>query len=405
MIRILLFLTLFSSSIGYTQDNHFSLVEKGIWTATLTLNDSDVLYFTLSVNDQNSFFVHNAKEIIPLNTPLFKNDSFYVSFPYFNSELVFHAAHPRELNGYWVNYNKGNHYKISFHAENHHTSRFPLTAHENFTDFSGNWKVLFEPNSNSSYPSLGVFQQDSNQLTGTFLTETGDYRFLEGNVTKDSLYLSCFDGSHAFLFKGKYIGYSIIGTFNSGSHWKSTWVARRDSTFQLANPETLTYLVENDYIDFDLPSITGTSFTFPNPEYDDKVVIIQLMGTWCPNCLDETIYYKELYETYHSRGLEIISIGYEVGSSYEQQVKSIQRLRDKLDLNFTFLVGGTASKKTASEQFEELNEIISFPTSIFIGRDGKVKRIHTGFNGPGTGSYYDEYTQYTHSLIESLLID
>lgn len=405
MIRILLFLTLFSSSIGYTQENHFSLVEKGIWTATLKLNDSDVLYFTLSVKEYNSFFVHNAKEIIPLNAPLFKNDSFYVSFPYFNSELVFHAAHPHELNGYWVNYNKGNHYKIPFHAENHHTSRFPLTAHEKFSDFSGNWKVLFEPNSNSSYPSLGVFQQDSNQLTGTFLTETGDYRFLEGNVTKDSLYLSCFDGSHAFLFKGKYVGDSLIGTFNSGSHWKSTWVARRDSTFQLANPETLTYLVDNDYIDFDLPSITGTPFTFPNPEYEDKVVIIQLMGTWCPNCLDETIYYKELYETYHSRGLEIISIGYEVGSSYEQQVKSLQRLRDKLDLNFTFLVGGTASKKTASEQFEELNEIISFPTSIFIGRDGKVKRIHTGFNGPGTGSYYEEYTQYTHSLIESLLID
>ena len=85
-------------------------------------------------------------------------------------------------------------------------------------------------------------------------------------------------------------------------------------------------------------------------------------------------------------------------------MSNINRLKEKLDLEFTFLVGGSASKGLASEHFKVLNEIISFPTSIFIGKDGEVKRVHTGFNGPGTGTYYREYVEKTNALIESLLI-
>ena len=144
-------------------------------------------------------------------------------------------------------------------------------------------------------------------------------------------------------------------------------------------------------------------FTFPNENYEGKVTIIQIMGTWCPNCLDETIYYKELYDNYHADGLEIISIAYETGETTEDYVQSVTRLRNKLSLNFTFLIGGSAKKSLASEHFSMLNKIISFPTSIFIGRDGQVKRVHTGFNGPGTGDYYKEYVRNTNSLIENLL--
>ena len=149
----------------------------------------------------------------------------------------------------------------------------------------------------------------------------------------------------------------------------------------------------------------GDDFSFPNENYEGKVTIIQIMGTWCPNCLDETIYYKELYNKYHSKGLEIISIAYEVGDSIQDYIESVTRLRNKLSLNFTFLIGGAANKNLASQHFSMLNKIISFPTSIFIGRDGQVKRIHTGFNGPGTGDYYTEYVSYTNSLIENLLAE
>jgi hypothetical protein len=119
--------------------------------------------------------------------------------------------------------------------------------------------------------------------------------------------------------------------------------------------------------------------------------------------MDETKFYAELYAKYHSKGLEIISIGYEVGADYLTQAASIKRLKNRLDITYPLLVGGSANKNLASTHFSMLNQIISFPTSILIGKDGLVRKIHTGFNGPGTGTYYENYTQETVDLIEKLL--
>jgi hypothetical protein len=119
--------------------------------------------------------------------------------------------------------------------------------------------------------------------------------------------------------------------------------------------------------------------------------------------MDETMYFKELYDQYNSQGLEIISVGYEVGNHFEEHVEKINRLKNKYKLPFQFLVGGAANKGLASEHFKMLNRIISFPTAIFIGKDGTVRKVHTGFNGPGTGEYYTEYVKETEAFIQSLL--
>lgn len=381
-----------------------SKIKKGGWISELQLSESDVLPFNLKVKKNNVLSVINAEEEIILNAPIYKNDSFYVKFPYFNSELVFHKDSKKYLKGYWVNYNKGLDYKIPFSSIKKRSPRFSTPKKEkNIADLNGTWQVEFEPNTNSAYPAVGIFKQKDNQVSGTFLTETGDYRFLDGNVTSDSLYLSCFDGSHAFLFKAALKDDTLNGSFFSGKHWKSSWNGIKNDSFTLTSPEDLTYIVDDNEVTFNLKDLDNVDYTFPNNQTKDKVVIIQIMGTWCPNCLDETNYYKELYNKYHDQGLEIISVCYEAGNSNDQYIQNINRLKEKLGLEFTFLIGGEASKNLASKHFEMLNEVISFPTSIFIGRDGNVKRVHTGFNGPGTGSYYTEYVIKTEALIQTLL--
>lgn len=381
-------------------------LKKGVWIAQLLLNDVDKLPFEMEIGDNYSFTVINGDERIALSLPEVQNDSIHVRFPYFNSELVFAIHQKKQLSGYWINFNKGKNYRIPFKASYGDAARFPTTEDASSScEVNGRWKVAFEPGTASEYPAVGIFDQasGSNRVFGTFLTETGDYRFLEGNCTSDSLYLSCFDGSHAFLFKARKSGDVLNGKFFSGKHWHCDWSASVDATFELPSPEVLTYVKESENVHFNLKTITGEDFIFPNPAFENKVVIIQIMGSWCPNCLDETHYYKKLYSTYHESGLEIISIGYETGDSFTEHAANITRLKNKLELDFTFLVGGPANKGLASEHFKMLNEVISFPTSIFIGRDGTVKRVHTGFNGPGTGSYYLEYVEKTDALIQTLL--
>jgi thiol-disulfide isomerase/thioredoxin len=405
-ILTVMLVTYFSSA----QNEQKIKLRKGNWIAELALNKSDKLPFNFVITKSKgaySFSVENGEEMIRLNDPIRKGDSIYVRFPFFNSELVFAATSKKAVNGYWVNYNKSADYKIPFTSKKQKSQRFSSASSKTpETTIEGKWEVTFEPNTNSAYPAVGIFNQEKKgKISGTFLTETGDYRFLEGNIVHDSLYLSCFDGSHAFLFKAHINNDSLNGKFFSGKHWSSSWVGVRNDNIELKSPNELTYIVDNKKVSFELKDLDGTVYNFPNETTKDKVTIIQIMGTWCPNCLDETRYYKELYRSYHSHGLEIISIGYEIGNDFNEHVKSINRLREKLELDFTFVVGGPAQKGLASEHFSMLNEIISFPTTIFIGRDGEVKRVHTGFNGPGTGDYYKEYVRTTNSLIEKLLAD
>lgn len=379
-------------------------IKSGKWHAELQLNDSTQLPFFIEITNKSEFIVINGKEKITLELKIL-GDSCELVFPYFNSKLIVNQITRHSLKGYWINYNKGKNYTIPFKARIHkNTTRFPIDEKAEHQNFDGKWKTTFEPGTPDAYMGIGLFDQDHPSLiSGTFLTETGDYRFLDGNVSGNSIFLSCFDGSHAFLFKGKETNGVINGSFYSGTHWWSEWLAERDDHFELKNPESLTYIKDSSLLQIDLKSIDGTDFHYPNPAFNDKVVIIQIMGTWCPNCLDESQYFKQLYSKYHEKGLEIIAIGYETGNSFEDYSRNILRLKNKLNVDFTYLVGGPAKKGVASEQFKMLNEVISFPTSIFIGKDGKVKRVHTGFNGPGTGAYYEEYTLKTEALIQDLL--
>lgn len=398
----------FITSFGFAQNNEIPRLKKGRWVAGLQLNDKDILPFEMEIEATENgyqFYVVNGDEMIKMQTPQVTNDSVHIRFPYFNSELVFITDGKKSIHGYWQNFNKTN-YTIPFEAErSKKKARFAETKKkpESLVQVNGKWEVTFSADSESAYPAVGIFNQKEDVINGTFLTETGDYRYLAGNVTDDSLYLSCFDGSHAFLFKARKNGSALEGTFFSGSHWSTNWMAKPNASFELKSPEDLTFIDGDSTVQFQLSNLDGKSTIFPNSYTDGKVVIIQIMGTWCPNCLDETIYYKMLNERYKEQGLEIISVCYEMGETFEEHKANIERLKDKLDLDFTFLVGGNANKSLASNHFPMLNEVISFPTSIFIGRDGNVKRVHTGFNGPGTGDIYQDYMKETNALIEFLL--
>ena len=397
------YLLLMLSSATFLHAQKMSLL-TGSYSAYLQLNETTQLPVHLTVEKKQKrliLVVHNAEERIELMNGIKKGDTIILPFPSFDSELRFIAYRKKEIRGYWFNYNKGTNYRIPFFANfNPKTRKKDAPA----GDLNGNWETHFSPESADEENALGIIAQNQNHITGTFRTETGDYRFLEGSIEGSKFYLSAFDGSHAFLLNGTLKDHHIQGYFYSGKHYSTDFVATYNPNYELRDPDSITTLKPNSQeFHFNLKTVNGTDYSFPNADTRGKVVIIQIMGTWCPNCMDETNYYKELYEKYHSKGLEIISIGYETSDSFEEQAKKILTLKQRKNLDFTFLVGGKASKGIASQQFDMLNEVISFPTSIYIGRDGQVKRIHTGFNGPGTGDVYTQYVEKTNALIESLL--
>ncbi len=384
-------------------------IEMGPWQGRLELETSVYLPFNMILEKGEGGIpkiqIQNAAERINLIFKMKDGDTLCYDFPQFDSQIRFVFNENNSFNGYWWNKNKKGTYQI------------PLTGHKCKNDLfeclktygsddsflAKKWKTTFAPNTKDSWPAIGLFEKDQEEVTGTFLTETGDYRFLQGNMYGNSLFLSCFDGSHAFLFTAELIDEKLYGKFYSGKHYSCDWIAEEDEEFELPHPDELTFVVNDNPLKFELPNLDGTLFTYPNPKFKNKVTIIQIMGSWCPNCVDETKYYLDLYKKYHDKGLEIILIGYEIGANETDYTMKLQKFKERNNIPFTMLIGGAANKNKATQDFSMLNHIISFPTSIFVNGKREIIKVHTGFNGPSTGEYYSEYMKETELFMQNLL--
>ncbi|MEO0574139.1 MAG: TlpA disulfide reductase family protein [Pseudomonadota bacterium] len=274
-------------------------------------------------------------------------------------------------------------------------------------DLSGRWAVNFTEDDGTVYPAVGEFQQRGNRLLGTFLTETGDYRFLGGSVHGDELRLSTFDGAHAFLFTATLDDNDeLTGKFWSGTESIEDWTARRDETVALTDPSQLTMLREGyERFEFTFPDETGNSVSLDDPRFAGKVVIVTLAGTWCPNCHDEAALMAELYPKYRDQGVEIIALMYEHFEDADIARTQILKFREKFNIQYTTLLAGISDKTKAAETLPMLDRVLAFPTTIYIDRTGAVRNIHTGFSGPGTGEYYTKMKADMIALIDELVAE
>ena len=400
--------TIFLFGCYQTKQNKEEL-RTGFWRMEMELSEGKILPFEFELNKNNqswSMIIFNGEEEIEVDEVSWKNDTLAVQLPIFESEFVLVPENREKLKGYWWNYYKGEDYKIKVQAEYGKGTRFFGLSENYDKNFGGKYEVVFSPKTNDQYKSIGIFEQKGNKVSGTFATETGDYRHLSGNVSNNKLMLSTFDGSHAFLFEAEKNDSGLKGMFYSGIHWEEPWVAVKNENAKLKNPDSLTYLNSGyDRFFFRFPNTNGDTITLDDKKYKGKPLIVQIMGSWCPNCLDETKYLTSLYNNYNSKGLEIIAIAFERTTSEEKALTNLQKLKAKTGASYEFLLGGATRKEKAEEKLPMLNHIMSYPTAIFIDQSGKIRRIHTGFYGPSTGRYYDEFTRKTETLVKEMLKD
>jgi len=393
----------FSFCLFFILSTGFSLSQNNIWRVELALNDRLSLPFFLeqfTTRDlSTSYRILNGKEKINLSSKQ-KKDSLQLNFLEMDGFLMISQDSLTNLRGYWQNNIKGQ--RIPLHGVSGDSPRFPSSSDSKPLRVAKKYKVTFSQN-DDPWPAVGLFEQNGQIINGTFLTETGDFRFLSGNVYNDELFLSCFDGSHAFVFSAKINGNQLRGKFYSGSNYRTDWIGVQDENAQLKSPNKLTYIIDSTLDLSDVKVTTSCGFKKKLGAFNSPLTIIQIMGSWCPNCLDETNYYKALYEKYKSQGLKITSIAFEYGATRRIQRKKLKRFVDKAEIPYPVYLGGAANKKTASVLFPMLSEISSFPTSLFLNEKGDIVFIHTGFNGPGTGIYFEEYKKETEDIIENLL--
>lgn len=402
---LLLFITACSS-----EKRTFPL-RKGVWRGELILVDSigRIVPFNFDVkknNDSVSFIIRNAEERIKIDEISFRNDSVFFRMPVFDSEFLCRLTGDSLMEGVWLNHARKEKNTIPFIAWAGEERRFdcPKWPEEDNFPFEGRWKCLFSPHQPDSFYAIGIFKRKGLVVTGTFMTETGDYRFLEGCVFGKYMLLSAFDGSRALAFHAEIMEDGTLwGDFYSGIHHEQTWIAWKDSLFRLRHPDSLTFLKAGfSGIAFSFPNLDNKKISFSDERFNNKVVLLQIMGSWCPNCADETEFLTELYNTYKDEGLEIIALCFEKTDDFETAKRNVLRLKNKYHAGYEFLITNFQPKE-AKSALPMLNHIMSFPTTIFIDRNGAVRKIHTGYSGPATGKEYEKFKNETKRLLKEML--
>lgn len=392
-------------------------LKRGTWFAWLD-GPGGAITFGLKIrqdNDKIEVWIVNGEESAPIPEVRFENDEFVFDFVHYNSVIRAKAnAAGSDLQGIWKRVSGPHTWtEMDFHAHwtppdtmpkpapgGRRRTRSPL---RDALMLKGKWAVKFD---SSPDPAVAIFGVTSTgRITGTFLTSTGDYRYLGGIFEQRRLTLSVFDGAHAFLFRATLGDDAVLrGDFWSRDTWHETWTARQDRNARL--PDAFQQTKWNDeasLADLKFRDLDGVYHSPADDQYAGKARIIEVFGTWCPNCNDATTYLGELQKTYRGRGLSILGLAFEMTGEYELDAKQVRRYVEYHDITYPVLVAGISDKAEATKAFPVLDKVRSYPTFIFLDGQNNVKAIYTGFSGPATGKAYDKLREDFERIIEQML--
>lgn len=409
-MRVLFVLmSLLMMQVSFSHDT----LRTGMYRGIIERPDGQQIVFNFETTIENNkllLYVINGEERMEVDQFQEEGDSLAILLPFFESSFRVKVKPHGDLEGYWVKKLADRDQWLPFHADFNNDQRFISTAPASY-NVGGRWAVnFFNTRSKKESKGVGEFQQDGNRVTGSFLTNDGDYRFLEGIVIKDSVLMSGFDGGFAVVFKARINSKNKIsgGKLFTGSIGEVNWEAVRDEDAKLDDEYQQTKMKEGQTrLNFSFEEINGEKISINDERYNGKVTIIQILGTWCPNCIDETNYLVDIYNRYNKKGVELLALAYERSTDTARSVAALKKLQKRLNIPYPILNTGVTSTDPylTEKTLPQVDRIKVFPTSIIIDRKGNVRKIHTGFSGPGTGVHYEEHKKHFEELLEQLIAE
>lgn len=390
------------------QFNHELL--KGNWLGKLSNDKGVAIPFNFEVIDslgKKIIVIKNADDHLKVDEIKNVADSLQIILPFYDAELMV-KVYTDSLIGKWKKHYADYTLETPFKAYRNIYNRFEEVTADSSKLFDGTWSSTFikKPNNDTSY-AIGEFRTIGNKVFGTFLSSTGDYRFLEGVSSNNKLYLSTFDGSNALRFEAELSNDKkslINGVFYSSKSSFYQWTAYYQPDAKLPDADNLTFLKDGyESIDFTFKDLKFNNVSLGDEKYKNKVILIQIMGSWCPNCIDESTFITEFYNKSDKSKLDVIGLCYERSEDFQKASSNVIRMRDRLNIPYDLLIAGTNAKGKVNESLPMLNNFIAFPTMIILDKNHKVRKIHTGYSGPATGKHYVEFKHEFENFVNNLL--
>lgn len=380
---------------------------EGTWRGVLHTEEKEIPFnFILDYSGEIPVLTYrNGNDRFVTDSVRVAGDSLVFPVGVYGSELVAGISGQR-LKGHLVNLSGKK--KVSFEAHPDEEYRFWPAGETDPSQHTpaGRWEVTLINQQGGETPAVAEFQEEGERILGTVLTTTGDYRFLEGQLSGASLKLSSFAGGAANLLEVEFATADSLSGTLGGLSGQRKFYARRNDQAVLPDAYGLTYLKEGyETLEFTFPDLDGNEVSLDDGKYQNKVKIVTLMGTWCPNCMDEAAFLGPWYEENKERGVEVIALSFEQKDDLDFARSRFEKFSKRFPIGYDVLFAGRADKQEAADKLPALNTVLSFPTTIFIDREGRVRKIHTGFSGPATGSHYEKFKEEFNSTVDQMLDD
>ncbi len=376
----------------------------GFWLGILHVPGTDIPFqFEFSIHaGQPLMILKNGDEKIICDEISLHGDSLLIRLPLYDSEFRC-KVETETLSGVWINRGRKTAVTVPFSARQHITWRFPAMEKGVATPplSSRTWETWFGTGTPDSSLAIGIFKEKHGLVTGTFMTESGDHRYLEGIHDGDSLKLSVFDGAHAWLYLARLNVDTMQGMFYTDNLRKVPFRAYINDSVRLRNADQITQA--QGKISFRLPDPDSVIMSLEDERFRNKTIIVQIMGTWCPNCMDESVFLDSVYKARAGEGLEIIGLAFERPSDFRTAAAHVKKLKNRLQLSYPVLIAGVAQKNEVQKVLPVIRDFFSYPTTLFIDRNGNIVKVTSGFSGPATGDYWLRYRENFKKTLDPLL--
>jgi thiol-disulfide isomerase/thioredoxin len=402
-LRIVILLLLLPSGCGRT------MPEQATWKGTVELANGKIslpfqMFLDLrSAKPTGYFLVGDERTPIPEITR--QGDSLTFGFSEYGAEMR-GTWNGSQLNGTYVR-RRGNLTTSLTFSASPEVAAADLEAQPSSASPADKYQVYFEgQDRNESATVVATLWKKGQFLYGTFIAPDGDYGLLAGKASGGEVQLSRFTGWQAIA----------IMLQPSGTAWSGNYYFQNDKpraftlepragldVVPLPRQQTAMKNAEAGFT-FEGISVTGETVRSSDGRFKGKPLVVDIMGTWCHNCIDGAPVLEELQTQYGKDGLQVVGISFEVNDDPELGKKNLKLYKDRFGITYTLLFCGSTDDANVNRRLRnQLSNFFAYPTTLFIGRDGKVKTIHSGFKGPGTGEEFKSQVREFHELAEKLL--
>ena len=376
----------------------------GTWDATVTVNNVSVP-FRIEIDgagaDVHSYFLNGDDRVNPSNSGTFQNNSLALTFDSYATKLEA-TLNNGILTGTYGG-SSGNAY--AFRAKRHVPS-LVRSSDQHAPDISGLWEIQVKsPKGESAWHF--VVNQAGAKIDAAILRVDGDTGTLSGNFKDGKFILSHFTGERPFYVEVTPRSDGSLELQIASFHDTQDLVALRPAEARarnLAPPDDPTEHTKvkdpTQPLRFSFPDVTGRVVSNTDDRFQGKVVLVNITGSWCPNCHDEAPFLEELYRKYHGLGLEIVGLDFE----QPEQLKSLSRVRafiKRYGIEYTYLIAGEPGQ--LNEKIPQAENLNAWPTTFFVGRNGLVRSIHTGFTSHASGELDSRLRDDVRNEIAELL--